>query len=68
MKQEAETKIGGIGNYYGGLYVKKSPDGRFFWSIENYNGNDWEEIPASLYVELVRFNESEGHKNHETHH
>ena len=50
-------QIGTIGNYYGSLYVT-SGDGKFFWSIENYSGNYWEEIPESLYNELVKFQES----------
>lgn len=52
-----EREIGGIGNYYGGLSVKEE-DGKYFWSIENYDGHDWEEIPKSLYDELVRYDES----------
>ena len=50
-------QIGTIGNYYGSLYVT-TDGGKFFWSIENYSGNDWEEIPESLYNELVKFQES----------
>lgn len=46
--------IGDIGNYYGGLSVKEC-DGRFFWSIENYSGHNWEEIPKPLYDALVEF-------------
>lgn len=50
-----ETKyIGNIGNYYGGLNIKKDDD-KYYWSIENYDGDDWEEIPESLYNELVKF-------------
>ena len=48
--------IGNIGNYYGSLEVKKE-DGAFFWSIENWDGTVWEEIPESLYIELVKFEE-----------
>lgn len=47
-------EIGSIGNYYGCLRVKEQ-DGKFFWSIENHDGDDWEEIPASLYRELIAF-------------
>jgi hypothetical protein len=55
--------IGSIRNYYGGLSVK-SKDGKFFWSIEDHNGEDWQEIPERLYVELVRFeNECEDRWN-----
>jgi hypothetical protein len=46
--------IGDIGNYYGGLCAKEE-DGRFFWSIENYDGHDWEEIPKYLYDALMRY-------------
>ena len=46
--------IGTIGNYYGSLNVKNE-DGKFFWSIENYDGDYWEEIPESLYNELIKF-------------
>ena len=47
-------EIGGIGNYYGGLNVKEE-DGRYFWSIENYDGHNWEEIPESIYAELLAY-------------
>lgn len=49
-----ERNIGGIGNYYGGLAIKNE-DRKCFWSIENYDGHDWEEIPQSLFDELNRF-------------
>lgn len=49
-----ELAIGCIGNYYGGLAVKQE-DGKFWWSIENYDGHFWEEIPESLYLELLKF-------------
>jgi hypothetical protein len=52
-----EREIGNIGNYYGGLSVKEE-DGKYFWSIENWDGHGWEEIPKSLYDELVRYDES----------
>ena len=48
--------IGTISNYYGGLSAKEV-DGKFYWSIENYDGEDWEEIPESLYRELLKFND-----------
>ncbi|AGN51380.1 hypothetical protein VPJG_00016 [Vibrio phage jenny 12G5] len=51
-----EIYIGGIGNYYGGLSVKED-NGSFFWSIEDWDGQYWEEIPKSLYDELIKFNE-----------
>ena len=47
---------GKIGNYYGGLEVKEE-DGKFYWAITNYDGHDWEEIPAYLYAEIINFEE-----------
>tara|TARA_R110000851_G_scaffold201429_1_gene352665 strand:- start:306 stop:491 length:186 start_codon:yes stop_codon:yes gene_type:complete len=46
--------IGLIGNYYGGLSVKSEGD-KFFWSIEDYSGEDWQEITERLYMELLLF-------------
>tara|TARA_Y100000310_G_C20101771_1_gene543053 strand:+ start:328 stop:495 length:168 start_codon:yes stop_codon:yes gene_type:complete len=50
-----KTDIGTIGNYYGCLEVK-SGDAGYFWGIENYDGTNWEQIPKSLYDELIKFN------------
>jgi hypothetical protein len=47
-------RIGGIENYYGGLWLKKDED-LIYWSIENYDGHGWEEIPESLYLALLEF-------------
>lgn len=55
MKEES---IGTIGNYYGGLWVKEE-DGSYYWSIENYNGHHWKEIPKSLYDELIKLERKE---------
>lgn len=49
-----ETSIGTIGNYYGGLSVKKEGE-KYFWGIENYDGTDWEEIPKKMYDRLISF-------------
>lgn len=49
--------IGLIGNYYGTLEVKKH-NNKFWWSIPNYRDIYWEEIPESLYKELIEFNNS----------
>lgn len=46
--------VGTIGNYYGGLEIKEE-DGKFFWSIENWNGHGWDEIPESLYLALMKY-------------
>lgn len=51
-------QIGEIGNYYGGLSVKEN-EGKYYWSIENHDGENWEEIPHSLYLELISFNASQ---------
>lgn len=51
--------IGTIGNYYGNLCVANDDEGKFFWSIEDHDGCRWEEIPESLYRELVKFEESQ---------
>ncbi|MCP4370549.1 MAG: hypothetical protein GY797_20915 [Deltaproteobacteria bacterium] len=47
-------KVGEIGNYYGGLSIKEV-NGHFFWSIENYNGDDWKEIPRYLYIAIRKY-------------
>jgi hypothetical protein len=54
MSTPNEQSIGDIGNYYGGLSVK-TEDGKHYWSIENYDGQNWEEIPESLYCALVEY-------------
>lgn len=57
--QDHEAKsIGDIGNYYGCLEVKVE-NGVSYWSIENWNGHGWEEIPSSLYKELIKFEDGE---------
>jgi hypothetical protein len=50
--------IGAISNYYGGLRVKEEA-GKFWWSIENFDGDLWEEIPESLYLELIKFQDAQ---------
>lgn len=52
------TDIGDIGNYYGCLSVMEE-GGKFFWSIEDWDGRRWQEIPESLYIELIKFEEEE---------
>jgi len=47
-------KIGTIENYYGGLFVRIE-DGKYFWGIENYDDIEWEEIPQSLYDNLITY-------------
>ena len=52
-----EKQIGTIGNYYGGLTVKME-DEKYYWSSENYDGHNWQEIPKKLYQELLRFDKT----------
>jgi hypothetical protein len=49
-----EIDIGTIENYYGGLAVRENA-GRYEWSIENWNGHSWKEIPKTLYDALIQF-------------
>jgi len=53
-EEELHISCGGIGNYYGGLELKKDDD-KYYWGIENYNGISWQEIPQSLYEEIDKF-------------
>ncbi len=60
LSREVENKskiIGGIGNYYGKLSVVKHGI-KYFWSIENYDGQDWQEITKKLYKTLIEFEEN----------
>lgn len=55
MTEEQEgITIGEIGNYYGGLSIKRE-DGKCYWSIENYDGHEWQEIPQYLYGALALY-------------
>lgn len=47
-------EIGDIGNYYGGLTVRQD-GGKCYWSIEDWDGHRWEEIPPYLYESLIKF-------------
>lgn len=51
-------EIGDIGNYYGCLNVKED-DGKFYWSIENWDGHHWQEIPEYLYSALIKFDQEQ---------
>jgi hypothetical protein len=54
MGMNHHTKVGKIGNYYGSLNVKTEGD-KCYWSIEDWDGSDWEEIPSALYRALLKF-------------
>ncbi len=48
-----ETReIGDVGNYYGCLEVTSNDNGKYYWSIEDYDGHSWVEIPEYLYMAL----------------
>ena len=57
IEDHDEIDIKGIGNYYGCLSVKVE-GGVPYWSIENWDGHHWDEIPDNLYLELIKHNES----------
>lgn len=55
MKEIPQTReIGLVGNYYGCLTVSQSESGQYLWSIENWDGHHWMEIPEYLYTALNR--------------
>ena len=47
----SERQIGQPYAYYGSLWVKEE-DGKYYWSIENWDGHDWFEISKKLFDEL----------------
>lgn len=47
------TEVGDVGNYYGGIAIA-TLDGKFFWSIEDWDGHNWKECPEPLYNELIK--------------
>jgi hypothetical protein len=53
-KKVREWGVGTIGNYYGGLSIKEAR-GKFYWSIENYDGNQWKAIPKYLFDALLQY-------------
>lgn len=46
--------VGDIGNTYGGLFIKEV-GGLCFWTIEDYSGKTWSEIPRYIYNDLFRY-------------
>ena len=52
LKDREDTFIGEIGNYYGGLVVK-CENGVPMWSITNYDGDHWEEMPVYVYKAMI---------------
>lgn len=52
MEEQEIIQVGACGNYYGGIALKKE-DGKYFWSIEDYDGNNWYEISEKLFTILL---------------
>ena len=46
--------IGEIGNYYGGLSIRRESD-KCFWAIEDYDGFNEQEIPKYLFDALTKY-------------
>ncbi|QHJ84510.1 MAG: hypothetical protein [Caudoviricetes sp.] len=54
------NEVIGVGpeNYYGGLQIKQER-GKFYWSCESYNGDNWKEISEESYLSLRRVAQEE---------
>ena len=46
-----ETPVGNVGNYYGGLAIKRE-NGKPMWSIENWDGHDWTPCDPDVFAAL----------------
>lgn len=51
MSNTCIRDIGEVGNYYGGIAIKEE-GGFLYWSIENYDGHNWEPCPEYLFKAL----------------
>lgn len=47
-------RIGDISNYYGKLWVQER-DNKFYWSIDDWDGDSWFEITKELYDALIKY-------------
>lgn len=54
MDGNAEFELEDIGNYYGGLTVRRDAEGKCWWEIYGLESCGLQPIPESLYVELLR--------------
>lgn len=52
IKDGEQYEIGNVGNYYGGLHVKKDGD-VYFWSVEDWDGHSWHPISKRLFETLI---------------
>lgn len=46
--------VGKVGKHHNNLYVRREA-GKYYWSIEDYDGYEWEEIPETVYRALADF-------------
>lgn len=53
LEDHKEVRVGDIGNYHGGLKVKVE-NGMPYWSITNWNSDNWEGIGLDLYHQLIK--------------
>lgn len=61
IKHSEQIRIGNTSNYYGGLIVGDygglivgEKNKKFYWAIEGYDGEYWEEIPKLLFEALLK--------------
>ena len=57
MEKHKEMPVGNISGYYGGLVIEER-SGKYFWGIVDHGGINEEEIPESLFQELLKFKNS----------
>ena len=56
MQDGRSYGIGVIGNYYGGLNIRKVRDS-YEWSIQDATDSEWSPIAESLVIELLKHEE-----------
>jgi hypothetical protein len=56
MQEGRSYGIGVIGNFYGGIEIRKTED-VYEWSIEDYVDSEWSPISESLVIELLKHEE-----------
>lgn len=54
MKNGEILSVPDVGNYYGGLSVRKVND-LYEWSIRDWDGDNWSSIPDYLAEALIKF-------------
>lgn len=58
MTEENQLAIPNTSNYYGSLNICRT-GGKYWMSMECYNGFEWTEIPEYLYEALLKYYEEE---------